>query len=137
MKKLLALVFDSLPSKSRQKRLRALGLAFADELLLEVRARPAKTLAAAAERLCMGVRQLGFHAAVAEGGDDVVVIETATCPLRPLVREHAGVAEIDRGMWIGLAARALEGLEPARVDCDTTSCHGDGSCRVTLTVARN
>jgi predicted ArsR family transcriptional regulator len=134
--KLLALVFDSLPNESRRERLRALGLAFADELLRTVRPRPAKTLAAAAERLCAGVRQLGFHAAVAEVGDDVAVIETATCPLRPLVRQHAGVAEMDRGMWIGLAARALEGVETERLECDTDSCHGDGSCRVTLSVMR-
>jgi hypothetical protein len=46
----------------------------------------------------------------------------------------ASIADLDRGMWIGLAARALEGVEPCRIECETHSCHDDGSCRVTLTV---
>jgi predicted ArsR family transcriptional regulator len=132
--KLVGLVVDALPRTSRPRRLRALGLDFADELLRAVRLRPAKTLAAGAERLCAAVRQLGFHATVAQVRDGVAVIETATCPLRPLVRERPGIAEIDRGMWIGLAARALDGFEPARLECDTRSCQGEGPCRVTLTV---
>jgi predicted ArsR family transcriptional regulator len=130
--KLLGLAVESLPRQSSRERLRALGLAFADELLGAVRLRPAKTLAVGAERLCGAVRQLGFHAAVAEVGGGIAVIETATCPLRPLVRERSGIAEIDRGMWIGLAARSLEGVEPERIDCNTHSCHGDGSCRISL-----
>jgi predicted ArsR family transcriptional regulator len=132
--KLLGLIADSLPRKSRRRQLRALGTAFADELLGVVRRRPAKTLAAAAERVCAAVRQLGFQATVAEVRDEVVVIETATCPLRPLVRERAAFVEIDRGMWIGLASRVLEGAGRTRIDCDTHACHGDGSCRVTLMV---
>jgi predicted ArsR family transcriptional regulator len=135
--KLLALVVDALPKEARRERLRELGLAFANELLRGVRARPAKTLAAGAERVCAEVRQLGFQAAVAEVGTDVAVIETATCPLRPLVRERAAATEIDRGMWIGLAARTLEGVEPTAIQCDTRSCHADGSCRVTLTVTND
>src|SRR2546423_299562 len=94
----------------------------ADELLRPTRLRPANTLAAGAERVCAAIRQFGFHATVAEVRGDVAVIETAACPLRPLVREHAAVAEIDRGMWVGLAAHALEGAEPARIECDTHSC---------------
>jgi predicted ArsR family transcriptional regulator len=131
--RLLGLVVDSLPRESRRTRLRALGTAFAGELL-PVRLRPAKTLATGAERVCAAVRQLGFHAAVAEVGDGVAVVETATCPLRPLVRERPDFADVDRGMWIGLAARALEGVEPARIECNTHSCQAEGSCRVTLTL---
>ena len=132
--KLLALVVDALPKNSRRQRLRALGAAFADELLRPVRLKPAKTLATAAQRLCAAVRKLGFHAAVAEVGDGVAVIETATCPLRPLVREHSGVAELDGGMWARLAAHALDGVEAGNIACATDACHGEGSCRVTLTV---
>jgi predicted ArsR family transcriptional regulator len=131
---LLGLVVDALPRKSRRQRLRGLGLAFADELLRTARLRPANTLAAGAERVCAAIREFGFHATVAEVRGDVVVIETAACPLRPLVCEHAAVAEIDRGMWIGLAAHALAGAKPARIECDTHSCRSDGSCRVSLTV---
>jgi predicted ArsR family transcriptional regulator len=130
---LLGLAIESLPGTSRREQLRALGLAFADELLRAVRGNPARSLTVGAERLCQAVRQLGFHAVVAQVGVRVAVIETATCPLRPLVREHSDAAEIDRGMWIGFAARALDGVEPATIECDTHSCHGDGCCRVTLT----
>src|SRR5512133_106575 len=112
--KLLGLAIESLPGTSREQ-LRALGLAFADELLRAVRGNPARSLTVGAERLCQAVRQLGFHAVVAVVGDRVAVIETATCPLRPLVREHSDAAEIDRGMWIGFAARALDGVEPATI----------------------
>jgi predicted ArsR family transcriptional regulator len=132
--KLLALVIDSLPRNARRERLRALGAAFADELLDVVRLRPVKTLAAGAERMCEAVRQLGFHAAVAEVRDGVAVIETATCPLRSLVRHTSAAAELDRGMWAQLAARSLDGFDPSRIGCETDSCHGTGACRVTLTV---
>jgi predicted ArsR family transcriptional regulator len=131
--KLVGLLLDSLPAKSRRQRLRALGIAYADDLLRGIRLQPAKTVAAAAERVCVTVRESGFHAAVAEMRDGVAVIETATCPLRPLVRERSSVAEIDRGMWSGLAARSLD-VDPARIECDTHSCQGDGSCRITLAV---
>jgi predicted ArsR family transcriptional regulator len=133
--KLFGLLVDALPARSRRGRLRALGSGFAYELLRSVRIRPARTLATGAERVCAALREVGFHAAVAEVGDGTAVIETATCPLRPLVLERIDAAELDRGMWIGIAARALDGVEPGRIDCDTTSCHGDGVCRVTLTVA--
>ncbi|HEV8251572.1 MAG TPA: hypothetical protein VGQ15_16495 [Gaiellaceae bacterium] len=132
--KLVGLLVDSLPRRSRLRCLRELGIAFADELLRAERLPPAETLAVGAERVCAAVRQAGFHARVAEVRGDVAVIETATCPLRPLVRERAGVVEIDRGMWVGLAARALDGVEPARIACETHACQGDGACRVTLTV---
>ena len=123
------------PTRLLRNRARSNSPSAADELLRPVRLRPANTLAAGSERLCRAVRQLGFHAAVAEVGDGAAVIETATCPLRPLVRECSGVAEIDCGMWIGLAARALEGAEPARIECETHSCHGDGFCCVSLTLS--
>jgi predicted ArsR family transcriptional regulator len=132
--KLFALVVDSLAKQSRRERLRALGAAFADELLRTVRLRRAKTLAVGAERICAAVRELGFQATMAEAGERVAVIETATCPLRPLVGECAEVAEIDRGMWAALASRALDGVDLARVACDTHFCHGDGVCRVTLDI---
>ena len=78
--KLVGLIVDSLPTRSRRERLRALGITFADELLRTVRIRPAKTLDAGAERICAAVRERGFHAAVAAVGDGVAVVETATCP---------------------------------------------------------
>src|SRR5436190_19883720 len=66
--KLVGLLVDALPAKARRQRLRELGIAFADELLRAARVRPAKTLAGGAERVCAAIRELGFHAAVAEVG---------------------------------------------------------------------
>jgi predicted ArsR family transcriptional regulator len=133
--KLVRLVADSLPAESRRERLRTVGVAFAQELLRALRPRPAKTLADGAERVCAALRTLGFHASVAEVGDGNVVIETAACPLRPLVRESPAIADVDRGMWIGLAEWAFDGVDAEQVGCGTDRCLGDGSCRVTLTVA--
>jgi predicted ArsR family transcriptional regulator len=130
--KLLRLVVAALPARSQGTGLREIGVAFADELLRTVRLRPARTPAAGAERLCAAVRGLGFHATVVEADDEGVVIETAACPLRPLVREDGAVAAIDRGVWAGLAAAAIGGVDAARVDCATHGCAGDASCRITL-----
>jgi hypothetical protein len=63
------------------------------------------------------------------------VIATPTCPLRPLVRARPDAAEIDRGMWQGLAAHALEGVTVERVHCETRDCLLDhASCRVVLSL---
>jgi predicted ArsR family transcriptional regulator len=132
--KLLGLVLDALPLRTRQQRLRAIGSEFAEELLRATRLRPARTLAAAAERVCEVARASGFHAAVSKVDDRTAVIETAACPLRPLVCERQGAAELDRGMWARLAMRALKGVEPERIECQTCGCGGDGPCLVTLTL---
>jgi predicted ArsR family transcriptional regulator len=130
--KLVRLVVDALPARARSERLREIGVGFADELLRAVRLRPAKSPADGAERLCTAVRELGFHAAVLEADDSGVVIETAACPLRPLVREDEAVAAIDRGVWAGLAAAAIDGVDASSVRCGTHGCAGDGTCRITL-----
>jgi predicted ArsR family transcriptional regulator len=132
--KLLGLVLDALPLSARQERLRAIGSEFADELLHGATLRPAATLAAAAERVCESVRAFGFHAAVSKVGDRTAVIETATCPLRPVVCERQAAAEIDRGMWARLATCALKDVEPGGIECDTCRCRGEGSCLVTLVI---
>jgi predicted ArsR family transcriptional regulator len=131
---LLGLVLDALPLRGRQQRLRAIGSEFADELLQETRLPAATTLAAAAERVCEAVRALGFHAVVSKVGDRAAVIETATCPLRPLVCERHAAADLDRGMWARLGAHALKDVEPAGIECDTCRCGGEGSCLVTLMI---
>jgi predicted ArsR family transcriptional regulator len=130
--KLVRLLIDALPTRTGRAQLHEVGLAFADELLRAVRLQPARTLLAAAERVCETVRALGFHAAVAGVSDTSVIIETAVCPLRPLVREDATAAVIDRGMWTGLTAAGLAGVDAERLDCDTDRCLADGLCRVTL-----
>jgi predicted ArsR family transcriptional regulator len=133
--KLAALLADSLPLRSRRERLRAVGAAFAGELVT-ARLRPARTLRAAAERVGAVLGGLGFQTVVGEDDGRRIVLETPTCPLRPLVRERPELAEIDRGMWTGLFARALDGVGPADIACRTHDCDGDGSCRIELDVRR-
>jgi hypothetical protein len=49
------------------------------------------------------------------------------------VRAQPEAAEIDRGMWMGLAARALTGSEVVLVECETRDCLVDqASCRVLI-----
>jgi hypothetical protein len=50
------------------------------------------------------------------------------------VRAHPGAAELDRGMWSGLAAVALPGIE-ARAAC-ADCADGDASCRISLELDR-
>jgi hypothetical protein len=70
---------------------------------------------------------------VEEVGEDHAVIATPTCPLRPLVRTRPEAAAVDRAMWAGLAARALDGCAVDSVDCETRDCLGDHTaCRVLL-----
>jgi hypothetical protein len=99
--------------------------------------RPAKSLKTAFERTCQAVRSLGFQASLVEVNGARAVIATPTCPLRPLVRSHPEAAEIDRGMWAGLAAAALGRREVGDVICETHACVDDhASCRVLIELRR-
>jgi len=131
---LVALLIDGVP----RERLREVGAAFGAELARAARLRPAKTLRTAAERMCRAVRDLGFQASVVEVEDDRAVIATPTCPLRLLVRTRPEAAEIDRGMWAGLAAHALAGAAVERVECETRDCLLDhASCRILIALQRD
>lgn len=130
--KIVALLVDTLPKRTRRRRLRDVGLAFADEIPRRGRLRPAKTPAAAAERISGLAGSLGFQTTVTEVTTDRVVLETPMCPLRPLVRENDEAAEIDRGMWTGLCAHALEDVDPGQIECETHHCSEDGTCRIEL-----
>jgi predicted ArsR family transcriptional regulator len=129
---LLAMVLDALPVRGREERLREIGVEFADRLAVDAGLRPAKSLRAGVGAMCRAMRGLGYQASVVEVTGRVAVIATPTCPLRPLVREHPEAAEIDRGMWAGLAAHAI-GAEVRQVSCETHDCLADhAACRVLL-----
>jgi predicted ArsR family transcriptional regulator len=132
--RLIGLVADALPKRARRDRLHEIGVAFGRQLGQQARLRPAKALCPALERLCSALGRLGYQATLAEVNDDGAVVTTPTCPLRPLVRVQPHLAELDRGMWAGLLAAALEQTEPAMIVCDTTdSCHREREdCRVRL-----
>ena len=130
---LLAMLMDALPERGRKVRLREIGAQFADQLARDARLRPAKTLRGGIEAVCKAMRSLGYQASVVEVNERAAVIATPTCPLRPLVREHPEAAELDRGMWAGLVARALSGTRVERVSCETRDCLADhASCRVLI-----
>lgn len=130
---LLSMLLDALPSTGRERRLREIGAQFAEQLARDGALRPSKTLRAGVEAMCRAMRSLGYQASVAEVTERRAVISTPTCPLRPLVRERPEAAEIDRGMWAGLAAHALSGVDVKRVRCETHDCLADhASCQVLL-----
>ncbi|HET7137973.1 MAG TPA: hypothetical protein VFI04_06430 [Gaiellaceae bacterium] len=130
---LFGLIIDALPERGRARRLRETGAAFADELADEVGLEAAPSLRAGVEAVCAAMRKLGYQVSVEEVGEDRAVIATPTCPLRPLVRRRPDAADIDRGMWAGLAARATSGVEVRDVQCETHDCLADhASCRVVL-----
>lgn len=130
---LLGVAMEALPLGGREERLREIGTRFADQLARDARLRPAKTVRAGIEALCKAMRGLGYQASIVEVDEHSAVIATPTCPLRPLVRDHPQAAGIDRGMWAGLAARALTGARVERVSCETRECLVDhASCRVSI-----
>ena len=132
LERLLGLVVDALPARSRQASLHDVGAAFGRELAATVRIKPERSLERGAEAVCRAVRRLGFQASVEAADDDRAVIVTPTCPLRPLVLERPDVAELDRGLWAGLAEAAVPG-GAGSLRCETHDClahHAD--CRVTI-----
>jgi predicted ArsR family transcriptional regulator len=128
---LLALLVDALPPKNRAERLHEVGVTFGRELAEAAQLRPSRSLRTGFERMCSAVRKLGYQASLQEVGRDRAVIATPTCPLRPLVATNPAAAEIDRGMWAGLADCALEGVAVRQISCETHDClEQHASCRV-------
>jgi predicted ArsR family transcriptional regulator len=131
----IGLVVDALPQRTRRRRLHEVGAAFGRELAVEARLRSAETFRTALGRVCAALGGLGYQASVTETTGERAEITTATCPLRPLVRAHPGLATLDRGMWAALVARALEGTSIDQITCDTRSCQrDDADCRVRVTL---
>ncbi len=128
---LIGLLVDALPKRARVDRLRAIGVAFGQALGRRARLRQARSFRTGLRRVCAALGELGYQASVAEVTGGSAVITTATCPLRPVVRANPELAELDRGTWSALLARALEGVDVAEIVCDTGSCHSDhADCRV-------
>ena len=130
---LVAQLLDALPEEGRNESLRLAGLRFGRQLAEHARLRSHVDVAAALDAVCAAVRSLGFHAAVREIDGDTAVIETPTCPLRPLVSERLEAALLDRGMWAGLVEKGMAGTEADEIRCETASCLDAGeSCHVTV-----
>jgi predicted ArsR family transcriptional regulator len=131
---LIGLLIDALPKRSRRDRVHEIGIAFGRDLARQSRLRSANTFDTALRRVCAALGRLGYQASLAEMTDERAVITTATCPLRPLVRAHPELAELDRGMWAALVARSLEGAGAGEIVCDTRRCDRDeADCQVLVT----
>ena len=130
---LVAQLLDALPEEGRDDALRLAGIRFGRQLAEHARLRREVDVAVALDALCAAVRSLGFHAAVREVTSGTAVIETPTCPLRPLVSERIEAALLDRGMWAGLVERGLADVSAEEVRCETAACLDSGEpCVVTL-----
>jgi predicted ArsR family transcriptional regulator len=126
-------LIDELPEPGRDRALRRAGEDFGRELAESSHLKPLAGAKAGLERMCAALRSLGFQVSLRELRDDVAVIDTPTCPLRPLVRERPEAVEIDRGMWAGLAESAVRDVRAEQVACDTAKCFEDhSSCSVVL-----
>lgn len=130
---LVARLLDEIPAEWRAAALRAAGEDFGRDLAREAQLRPSRRAKEGLERVCAAMRSLGFQAALARFDGDTAVIDTPTCPLRPIVTERPEAALIDRGMWAGLVEKGIRGARAASVDCETHSClDGGESCSVVI-----
>ena len=133
---LLRLLIDAVPARGRAGRLAEVGAAFGRELARAAAIRPAARTATALDRVCRGLGTLGFQTAVESLTRDRAVLVTPTCPLRPLVANAQTAREIDRGMWRGLVAAALQGRDVGSVSCETHDCLAAATrCRVEIQLA--
>ena len=132
---LLGLLLEALPQRGRAARLQEVGVEFGERLARAAHLRASSKPERAFESMCAAVRRLGYQASVEQADGDGAVITTPTCPLRPLVYAHPAAAEIDRGMWAGLAAHALRDADVTEVSCETRDCLRDhASCRVLVSL---
>jgi predicted ArsR family transcriptional regulator len=130
---LLALLLDALPAKQ----LHGIGVAFGEDLARTTGLKAVRQPQRAFENVCAAVRSLGYQATLEAVDENGAVISTPVCLLRPLVRAKPEALEVDRGMWAGLAAKALSGSTVRRVACDTQDCLADrASCRVLLSLRK-
>ena len=130
---LVARLLDELPAAGREQALRRAGEDFGRELARRAGLRPRARVEDGLERVCAAVRSLGFQATLDHLDGHTAVINTPTCPLRPLVFERPDAAHIDRGMWAGLIECALRGLRAETIECETHSClEGSVTCSVVL-----
>ncbi len=132
---LLGHLLDKVPTGGPRCLLERSGIEFGRELAARSHLGPEAGLAAAAARTCDALGRLGFQASLAEATGERAVIETPTCPLRPLVASNPRAAAVDRGTWIGLTEAFLRDDGASRIACETAGCLDDhASCRVVLSL---
>jgi predicted ArsR family transcriptional regulator len=134
---LVAHLIDELPGDERESALRRAGARFGRDLARAARLRPRRRPETGLEAVCAAVRSLGFQAALQRVEGGTAVLETPTCPLRPLVADRPEAAELDRGMWAGLVERGVRGIRAEDVLCETHAClDGSEPCSVVIRFSR-
>jgi predicted ArsR family transcriptional regulator len=132
---LIGLLVGKLPARSREKALREAGEEFGRSLADAAGLKASANIRAGLERVCAALTSLGFQASLRALEGDSAILETSTCPLRPLVVKWPQSGGIDRGMWAGLVERGVRGVSADRIKCETPRClTSDESCSVLVTL---
>jgi predicted ArsR family transcriptional regulator len=132
---LIGLLVGRIPTRGRTRALREAGEDFGRSLAARASLKASGDVPTGLERVCDALGSLGFHASVHTLEGDKAVLESATCPLRPLVVTQPDADGIDHGMWAGLVERGIRGVSADRVKCETPRCLSeDASCSILLSL---
>ena len=132
---LISLLVGKIPAGGRARALREAGEEFGRSLGARAGLKASGDVHTGLERVCDALGSLGFHASVLSLEGDEAILESATCPLRPLVVARPDADGIDHGMWAGLVERGIRGVSADRVKSGTPRClAGDASCSILLSL---
>ncbi len=134
---LIGLLVGKLPARSREKTLREAGEDFGRSLATAASLKASGNIRTGLQRVCDALGSLGFQASLLSLEGDSAILETATCPLRPLLVKWPEAGGIDQGMWAGLVERGVRGLNAGLVECETPRCRSaEVPCSVRLSLGR-
>jgi predicted ArsR family transcriptional regulator len=132
---LIGLLVGKLPARSKERTLREAGEDFGRSLATAASLKASGNVRTGLQRVCDALGSLGFQASVQSVEGDTAILETATCPLRPLLMKWPDAGGIDRGMWAGLVECGVRGLSAGLVECETPRCRSaDVPCTVRLSL---
>lgn len=132
---LIGLLVGRIPARGRARALREAGEEFGRSLGARSSLKASGDVRTGLERICDALGSLGFQASVQSAEEDKAILESATCPLRPLVVTRPDAAQIDQGMWAGLVERGIRGVSAEGVTCETPRCLSeDASCSILLSL---
>jgi predicted ArsR family transcriptional regulator len=132
---LIGLLVRKIPARGREKTLREAGADFGRGLGAAASLKSSGNVLTGLERVCDALGSLGFHASVRSLEGDTAILESATCPLRPLVVKRPDASGLDHGMWAGLLERGIRGINAGGVQCKTPRCLSENaSCWILLSL---
>jgi predicted ArsR family transcriptional regulator len=135
LSELIALLVGKIPARTRERALREAGEDFGRSLGAAAGLKQSGNVRTGLERVCDALGSIGFQVSVQSLEGETAILESATCPLRPLVVTRPDAAGIDRGMWAGLVERGVRGVSADRTHCDTPHClSADAPCLVVLSL---